>query len=424
MSKLHLAGVLALAVAGAIGLASVDAASAATLCRASAARVVTPSVTSEPTVANPSGTPCTTQSQEAAGTQPVGGATVTNPKASTQAVAGVLAATASVDGANLSGALLPVSVGHVDVSQVVSCKDGTSSTTGSSTVDGLTIAGTPVSIVGNQVIDQTIAGVRIRTNQVAGDTRQALVVDIGDTEYVLGEARASGDACASLVDGIDGGGGGGGDELSQVCPNGATYDVESNNCVITNAGLEKTIVIGKPFSGPSGGTLISLAEVLQMVKDGKLRDSPCLHGKGPNYVVLASKKSDKVTGSNKSDRMLGLAGNDRLDGGRGNDCVDGGSGTDTVSGAQGNDTVIGGTGKDHLNGGQGTDREVGGTGNDTINTGYGADKVDGGVGNDAINAATQGPAATIHAGSGRDTVRINRNERKRVFSGERIFVLR
>jgi Ca2+-binding RTX toxin-like protein len=422
MSTFHRAGVLALAVAGAIGLASVDAASAATLCRASAARAVTPSVTSEPTVANPAATPCTTQSKEAAGTQPVGGATVTNPKASTQAVAGVLAATASVDGANLSGALLPVSVGHVDVSQVVSCKDGKSGVTGSSNVDGLTIAGTPVSIIGNQVIDQTIAGVRIRTNQVAGDTRQALVVDIGDTEYVLGEARASGDACASLVDGIGGSGGSG--ELSQVCPNGATYDVKTNNCVITNAGLEKTIVIGKPFSGPSGGTLISLAEALQMVKDGTLRDSPCLHGKGPNYVVLASRKSDKVTGSNKSDRMLGLAGNDRLDGGRGNDCIDGGSGTDTISGAQGNDTVIGGTGKDHLNGGQGTDREVGGTGNDTINTGYGADKVDGGSGDDAINAATQGPAATIHAGSGRDTVRINRNERKRVFSGERIFVLR
>ena len=424
MSTFRRTGVLVLTVAGAIGgLASADAASGATLCRASAARAVTPSLTSEPTVANPAATPCTTQSQETAGVQPLGGATVTNPKASTQAVAGVLAATASVDGANLSGALLPVSVGHVDVSQVVSCKDGTSGATGSSTVDGLTIAGTPVSVVGNQVIDQTIAGVRIRTNQVSGDTRQALVVDIGDTEYVLGEARASGDACASLVDGI-GGGGGAGDELSQVCPNGAHYDVQTNNCVITTAGLEKTIVIGAPYSGPSGGTLISLAEARQMVKDGKLRDSPCLHGKGPNYVVMASKKSDKVTGSNKSDRMLGLAGNDRLDGGRGNDCVDGGSGTDTISGAQGNDTVIGGSGKDHLNGGQGTDREVGGTGNDTINTGYGADRVDGGSGNDAINAATQGPAATIHAGSGRDTVRINRNERRRVFSGERIFVLR
>jgi Ca2+-binding RTX toxin-like protein len=424
MSTFHRTGVAVLTAVGVLcGAVSVDAASAATTCRASAARTITPSLTSEPTVANPAATPCTTQSQEAAGAQPVGDATVTNPKASTRAGAGVLAATASVDGANLSGALLPVSVGHVDVTQVVSCQNGKSAASGTSNVDGLTVAGTPVSVIGGQSMDQTIAGVRIRTNQLSGDTRQALVVDIGDTEYVLGEARASGDACESLVDGISGHGGGGGD-LSQVCPNGASYDVASNHCVITTAGVEKTIVVGRPYSGPSGGTLISLAEARQMVKDGKLRDSRCLHGKGPNYVVLASKKSDKVTGSNRSDRMLGIGGNDRMDGGRGNDCVDGGTGSDTVSGGQGADTVIGGSGKDHLNGGQGTDKEIGGTGNDTINTGYGADRVDAGPGNDAINAATQGPAARINGGPGRDIVRINRNERGHVVRGERIYVLR
>jgi Ca2+-binding RTX toxin-like protein len=424
MSTFHRTGVAVLTAVGVLcGAVSVDAASGATTCRASAARALNGGVvTSEPTVANPSATPCATQNQQVVGAQPVDGATVTNPKASTQAARGILAATASMDGANLTAGLVPVAVGHVDVSNVVSCKDGKSITTGSSTVDGLTIAGTPVSVVGNQAMDQTIGGVRVRTNQVAGDTRTALVLDVGDVEYVFGEARAAGDACASLVDGISGNGDGGG--LSQVCPNGAHYDVQSNNCVITTAGVEKTIVIGRPYSGPSGGTLISLAEAQRMVKDGKLRDSRCLHGKGPNYVVLASKKSDKVTGSNKSDRMLGIGGNDRMDGGRGNDCVDGGTGTDTVSGGQGADTVIGGSGKDHLNGGQGTDKEIGGTGDDTINTGYGADRVSGGAGNDAINAATNGPAAHIDGGSGRDTVRINRNERRRVRGGERIFVLR
>jgi hypothetical protein len=50
--------------------------------------------------------------------------------------------------------------------------------------------------------------------------------------------------------------------------------------------------------------------------------------------------------------------------------------------------------------------------------------VDGGSGNDRINAATAGPAAKIKGGKGRDTVRINRNERRRTHGAERVYVIR
>lgn len=151
-------------------------------------------------VANPAGTPCASESHEALGVSSVGGMTVSDPRAVTEATAGTISASASIDSAAFSGATA-ISVGHVAVKQVESCVAGTNVASGSSSVDGLTVAGTPVSVVGGQSIDQTIAGVRIRTNQLNGDTRQALVLDVGSTEYVLGEASASGDACAALNSG-------------------------------------------------------------------------------------------------------------------------------------------------------------------------------------------------------------------------------
>jgi hypothetical protein len=183
--------------------------STATACRASAARASGPQqATSEPVVANPSATPCTTQSQHVVGTQSTGGMTVTDPKASTENAPGLLSASARDDSAQFAGATA-ISVGHVSASQQQSCVSGTNLASGSSSVDGLTVVGTPVSVVAGQSIDRTVAGVRIRTNQLSGSTRQALVLDVGATQYVLGEASASGDACASLATGGGGGLGGG-----------------------------------------------------------------------------------------------------------------------------------------------------------------------------------------------------------------------
>ena len=90
---------------------------------------------------------------------------------------------------------------------------------------------------------------RIRANQLDGTTRRALILDVGTTQLVLGEATASGDACQ-----IGGGG-------AQICPTGATYDVARNVCVVYEAGVPGgVIVVGATFQRPSGGTVISLLE--------------------------------------------------------------------------------------------------------------------------------------------------------------------
>jgi hypothetical protein len=176
-------------------------------CRASAARASGPQgVSSEPIVANPSETPCTTQAQRLAGVQPAGEMSVTDPEASTENAAETLTASASDDSAQFVGPTL-VSVGHVRVTQMQRCIGGANVASGSSSVDGLTIAGTPVSVIGSQSIDRTVDGVGIQTNQLDGDTRRALVLDIGDAEYVLGEASASGDACATAPAGAGAGAG-------------------------------------------------------------------------------------------------------------------------------------------------------------------------------------------------------------------------
>src|SRR6185312_2426187 len=174
------AAVAAVALWATIGVTSAHAAS--TTCRGSAARtVVGTTVTSEPVVANSPGSPCSTDSQHVAGVQPAGGVTVSDPRADTRSAAGVLAASASVESASLDSG--PVSVGHVSVSQAVTCSAGKAVTSGTSTV-------------ADRAIDVNVGGVRVRTNLVNGDTRQALVLDVGGNEYVIGEATASGDACA------------------------------------------------------------------------------------------------------------------------------------------------------------------------------------------------------------------------------------
>jgi Ca2+-binding RTX toxin-like protein len=86
--------------------------------------------------------------------------------------------------------------------------------------------------------------------------------------------------------------------------------------------------------------------------------------------------------------------------------------------------MYGSTGKDHLNGGPGTDYLSAGSGNDTINAAFGRDRAIGGSGIDFINIATAGPAASADCGSGRDKVRINRNESKKIRGCETVYVFR
>ena len=110
----------------------------------------------------------------------------------------MIAAAASVEGATLDLGGIPIAVGAVAVDQTASCADGTSATTGSSHVDALSVGGTAIPVIAGQTLDLNLGVVRVRTNQLDGDTRRALVLDVAGVQVVLGEARASGDACATL----------------------------------------------------------------------------------------------------------------------------------------------------------------------------------------------------------------------------------
>lgn len=209
--------------------------------------------------------------------------------------------------------------------------------------------------------------------------------------------------------------------LGQICPAGSTYDQPRNVCIIaagTSGSSLGEIIVGAPFSGPSGGTVIPLD-----VARRRFGRSACLKAGGrPLFAIVGTNKRDRITGTNVADRILGRGGNDQISGGRGNDCIEGGTGSDNMSGSLGNDRIYGNSGKDHLNGGPGRDRLSGGSGNDSINAAYGGGLVLGGSGRDFINVATAGPPATVRCGSGSDVARINRNERRRTSGCERVAV--
>lgn len=422
-------------------MSTADLASAqtGTGCRGSASRGTAPgTATSEPVVANANTDPCVTDSAQSVIAESQNGLTAQNPKADTVRSAGLVAASASIEGAtgNLGGTT-PVTVGAVSSQQTLACQNGASVPSGTSRVESLSIAGTPVpGIVGSTPVDTTVGAIRIRANQVtttaSGITRTGLILDFpGGGEQVYGESIAGGNACLALpgsgsgagggTGGGSGSGGGSGTGASQPCPAGAVYDAPRNLCVIRQqvAGEgDRSVVVGRPYQGPAGGTVISLDEARK--RFGATR---CLTGKGPAFAVIGTDHADKVTGTNGRDRILTLGGNDRADGGRGDDCIDGGTGRDTLSGALGNDRVFGMAGPDSINGGPGTDHLSGGAGNDTLNAAFGRDVVLGGAGSDFINVATAGPAARVSCGAGRDKVRVNYNERRRTTGCETRYVL-
>jgi Ca2+-binding RTX toxin-like protein len=307
--------------------------------------------------------------------------------------------------------------------------------TGDSRVADLTLGGTPLPL--DQLLTQLTeilnpllgALVEIRVDeriQTADSlTINALHVIVlrGGTplvDLVVGQAKvgANGPVCDPTKQND-----GSGNPLGQVCASGSVLDVARNLCVIpagTSGSSLGEIIIGRPFQGPSGGRVVPID-----VARRRYGNSPCLSGGGaPRFAIVGTNRGDRITGTNIADRIIGLGGNDRLDGGRGNDCIEGRSGGDTMSGALGNDRVYGSTGKDHLNGGPGTDYLSAGSGNDTINAAFGRDRAIGGSGVDFINIATAGPAASANCGSGRDKVRINNNERRKIRGCETVYIFR
>ena len=227
-------------------------------------------------------------------------------------------------------------------------------------------------------------------------------------DLVVGEAKVGfeGPVCDPTKQG-------GPNNLGAVCPPGAELDLASSPlvCIIpgSSGSVFGTIIVGRPFTGPSGGTVVPID-----IARKRFGNNVCLRGNSaPKFAIIGTNGNDRITGTNKADRILALAGKDAVSGGRGNDCIDGGTGSDNLSGSLGIDKIYGRTGNDHLNGASGNDLLVAAAGNDSINAGFGRDKAFGGSGRDFINIATAGPPATVNCGSGRDKVRFNFNERAR-----------
>ena len=374
-----------------------------------------------------------------------------------------IGATAGVEGLSLnSGQTVVIGVDAARSSATAACANGTPSFTGTSEVTGLTINGTKATLDGvlTGLLDPisnsplgAIVDVRLneQVKDASGLVQRAAHIKVlsalGEAplaDIIIAESRvSSSEACNPNADGnTDPASGGGGtttgQDLGKVCPTGSQLDVARSLCIIpaSASGGQGTTVVGPPFSGPSGGTVVALPVAKRRYK------SPCLSGSAaPKFVVVGTSGKDRITGTNRKDRILGLGGNDSLDGGRSTDCVDGGTGNDRLSGGIGSDRLYGlagrdimnggadndrlfaGAGNDALNGSSGNDLLSGGVGNDSINAAYGRDRILAGSGNDAINVSTQGPKATVDCGSGVDKVRANKKERRGMKGCERVFAL-
>ncbi len=374
-----------------------------------------------------------------------------------------VAAAAGTEGLSIkSGDTVIIGVDAAKSEVQASCANGQPKFLSSGDVVGLTVGGQKVSL-DNPLIQLTdalssILGavVEIKLNEQVKDSsgfiQRAAHIKVLKAagaapliDVIVAESRvSSASACDPNADGNGGGTGGngggtggngggtggngggttggsstGGSSSLKLCPDGSVLNASSGYCVIpaSASGGQGVIVIGRPYTGPSGGTVVALNVARKKYK------SPCLTQKaGPKYAIVGTNKANRITGTNGSDRVLGLGGNDALDGGRGNDCLDGGTGGDTLSGALGADKAYGGKGRDHLNGGPGSDYLSGGADHDTISTSSGADRAFGGAGADFINAAQAGTPARISCGTGRDKVRINKNERKRIRGCETVYV--
>jgi hypothetical protein len=426
-----------LAVAGAPAAQAQSQSGTSFACRASAVRVELPDPLGvvEPVRANAPGTPCSAGSTAATYPTVLGPASVDAVGAyTTREGTGPGGAIASASHPSVALPGLDLKATAVEATATSACTGTAPSNSGTSRVTGLVINGNEIVVPPGDATQEIPLGpagtVTLNKEIVEGTTlkRRAIEVVTSAATIVFAEAVAghAAGACLPAASGAASGEVLGTNASSAiappaVCPPGSTYDPGRNLCVIREG--SNVIVVGPPFQGPSGGSVMSLTEARKKFK------SVCLKGSGPKYAIVGTAKADRITGTNGRDRILLLAGRDNAEGGRGDDCIDGGAGADTMSGALGKDRIIGGTGGDHLVGGSAADFLQGGSGNDTINSGFGKDKIDGGTGGDKINAATAGPASkSIKCGKGRDKIRVNRNEKKkskvRKAGCEKVYVIR
>jgi hypothetical protein len=422
---------LLITMIGAIGVllfASASASAALTQtpfgCRASVARVtLLNNITVEPYVANPTQTPCKDAS-DAAQQASVPTTTSGNIEAAqagvftdsafdpTGATAPGATAVATEDGVTIptvDGTIRVV--GPIQAVASYSCVNDQLVTSLQSSIDVVYInnVATPVASNPSGTIPLGGGGAYIAVNQKTitptSATVDALHIYIPNiANIVVDEAVVSADSatpCAGTT---------GVPPVLEICPPGSTLETVQQECVIVYDG--KTIIVSRPFKGPSGGTVYALA-----VAKKKYPHSPCVVGAGPKFALIATKQGGRVKGTLYSDRIIaagnyervaGLGGNDCLDGigktlklfdGNGKDRVYSTKGTNRIALGNGNDLVEGGSGRDVITVGNGKDRVYGKGGNDSINGGRNRDQLSGGPGKNRI--FTLSVKAKVNCGPGK-----------------------
>jgi Ca2+-binding RTX toxin-like protein len=395
-------------VVGAVTLLSASAATAATNsttpfgCRASTARVTLGSSTIlEPLIANPKTAPCAsdnhglssvnvTQTGDSfinAGPAEVATDSVYSPS---DAVAPGAAAVSDVQGVTIPTTSGDISiVGPVESNVDYACVDGNLTSSAQSTLDVIYVNGQKTTLPSPGAPDtiQLGGGSYIALNEkiqtATSLTERVLEVHLqGLADVVVGEAEVTltrTDPCAGTNNNTP-------PPNVNACPQGSTLDAALMVCVIKLPG-GKIIVVGPPFTGPSGGTVEAVSVARKRYK------SPCLNGPGPKYALIATKANARVTGTPHSDRILALGRHERIAGLGGNDCIDGRGATQTIWDGNGKDRIYGGTGKTRIgvgngnsmvNGRNGSDWITAGNGNDSIWGGKHASRIDAGLGHDHI----------------------------------------
>jgi Ca2+-binding RTX toxin-like protein len=446
-------------------------------CRASVGRLssLTGAPVVEPYVANPNLTPCATDSAGVnspstnLGTVGGFGEASTGPAAAyTDSVndgtdLGASALASVSGGSTPTGAAGNVSfAGPAQATASYECENGAVQASAGSTLDSAQVGGQTISMPGGVPDTVQLGGgsyVTFNEQTVTATSITEQLVDVhivGSADVVEGEATVSQPATNACA-GITGSGGGGsgtggsgtggsgtgsghggstGTTASDVCPVGSTLLATTKMCEIVTSGSGATasgIVVSAPGADEIlGGSVISLAEARKLYGP----KTACLTGAGPKYVVVGTKKADRITLRKLRLRVLGLAGNDHIIVNGGNrTCVNGGAGNDViinkqknrvtvfgangsdqitlgngpgyVLGGKGNDRIIAGNGKvnlqgnagaDHIKAGNGSDRLNGGNGNDVIVAGTGSDRLNGGSGNNRLTA--DGKKAYVQAGKG------------------------
>jgi hypothetical protein len=413
------AGICLLAFAG-------SAAAAGTTpfgCRASTARVtLLNSLTTEPTIANPSTTPCVTDT--------AGASTVSVPTtASAPVVAGPVGAFTysvfSTSGATAPGATAVAAVdgvtipspngniviaGPIQATASYACVNDALVPQGTSTLNLISINGTNTPVAPGQPTTIDLGGgsfiaVNQKVETANSLTETVLEVKLnGLADIVIGEAKVTqsvSNPCAG-TSGVP--------PVLEICPPGSTLNIQAQLCEIVLPG-GGVIIVSRPFQGPSGGTVFPTSVVA-----AKYPGFPCTTGPGPKFALVATKRGGRVYGTPKSDRILALGAYERIAALGGNDCVNGNGGHQVIFDGNGNDKVysaagfnrIGvGNGNDYVNGrngslwltaGNGRDTVIGGKGNSRIDVGLGKDHVFGGPGKNRIWGGANG--AKISCGSG------------------------